>query len=163
MVKQFSALTAGAKNIKPQLIVGGYRNKQAAILQRRHERFPLNIGWDENHYLEDLVTQAVDIKKQLRNKLYGFAQASGAQGIPDQAEALFYHHSESLIHDALRHMDWRQSAATIKQLQQQLIRLSWHIVTEVTQPYQHEAKMIKALVITKKNLSVAFKKITGET
>ncbi len=163
VVKQFSALTAGAKDINPQLIVGGYRNKQASILQRRHELFPLNTGWDDNsHYLESLVIQAVEIKQQLRNKLYGFAKASGAEGIPDQAEALFYHHSETLIHEALRTMDWRQSAAMIKQLQQQLIRLSWQIVTEVTQPYQHEAKMIKALVITKKTLSVAFKKITGE-
>ncbi len=162
VVKQFSALTSNM-DIKPQLMVGGYRNKQASILQRRHELFPLNTGWDTNsHYLEDLVTQAVEIKKLLRNKLYGFAQTSGAEGIPDKAERLFYHHSEKLILDALRKMDWRESAEAIQNLKSQLIKLSWKIVEEVTRPYQHEAKMIKALVITKKTLSGAFKELQGE-
>lgn len=162
VVKQFSALTSGMK-IKPQLMVGGYRNKQASILQRRHELFPLNAGWDSSsEYLEDLVTQALEIKKLLRNKLYGFAQASGAEGIPDKAETLYYQHSEKLIVDSLRNMDWRESAEAIKNIKTQLINLSWQILEEVTRPYQHEAKMIKALVITKKTLSGGFKKLIGE-
>lgn len=164
VIKQFAELIANRKMKRPYLMVGGYRNKQASILQRRHELFPLNNGWENKrnqHHLESMVTQAIEIKQLLRNKLYGFAKASGAEGIPDQAEALFYHHSETLIHDTLREMDWQQSTKAIKDLQQQLMTLSWRIVAEVTQPYQHEAKMIKALSISKKTLGAAFKKIKG--
>ncbi len=163
VVRQFSALTSDIKDITPQLIVGGYRNKQASILQRRHELFPLNSGWESNsNHFEELINQAVEIKKLLRNKLYGFAQASGAEGVPDRAERLFYHNSEKIILDSLRNIDWRKSAETIKQLKRQLIKLSWNIVDEVTRPYQHEAKMIKALTITRKTLAGGFSKLTGE-
>jgi len=161
VVTQFRLMSRGAPM---QLLVGGYRNKQASILQRRHELLPLPAGWE--HHLADLkqvIDLAIEIKSALRNKLYGFAKGSGAGGVYDQAEHLFYHHSEHLIHACFRQMGREEAARTRRELRDQLIHLSWEIFEEVTQPYRHEPKMIKALAIARKTLSKAFKKLRGET
>jgi CRISPR system Cascade subunit CasA len=143
-----------------QLIVGGYRNKQASILQRRHELFPLRPGWDKNDaQITVLVTTALDIKDQLRKKLYGFAKASGAHGVNEKAELLYYHQSEPLIHKTLREIDWDDAGPQLQGLQQELIDLSWVIFDQVTHPYAHEPKMIKALATARRNLRTAFKKL----
>jgi len=146
-----------------QLIVGGYRNKQASILQRWHEFFPLRPGWDnKGEQIARLVGMALEIKTQLRNKLFGFAKASGATGVNEKAEALYYHQSEPLIHATLREIDWSEAGGTIDRLRDDLIRLSWEIFCQVTRPYAHEPKMIEALARAKRNLAGAFKQLQGD-
>ncbi|QQZ30078.1 type I-E CRISPR-associated protein Cse1/CasA [Thiothrix subterranea] len=159
VVRQFHEMVASN-----QLIVGGYRNKQAAILQRRHDVFPLKAGWDKNGaQITALVNSAYEIKNLLRNKLYGFVKASGAEGVHEQAETIFYHQSEFLIHQALREVDWADAAQYIQSLRNKLICLSWSIFAQVTQPYSHEPKMIKALAIAKLTLGKEFSKLKGES
>ena len=143
-----------------QLIVGGYRNKQASILQRRHEYFPLRPGWDQNGaYISTLVNVTLEIKTLLRNKLYGFAKASGATGVNEKAEAIYYHQSEPLIHRTLREIDWSQPQDRLSRLTDDLIDLSRGIFGQVTRPYSHEPKMIKALATAKATLAQAFSKL----
>ncbi len=145
-----------------QLIVGGYRNKQASILQRRHEFFPLRPGWDKKgEKITFLVERALEIKTLLRNKLFGFAKASGATGINEKAEAYFYHQSEPLIHQALREIDWNEPDRQLARLRDELIDLSWKIFDQVTRPYAHEPKMIQALATAKTTLGAGFKKLKG--
>jgi CRISPR system Cascade subunit CasA len=152
-----------ATNGKPlNLMVGGYRNKQASILQRRHELLALSGGWEEHlDPLKETVEAAIQVKTALRGKLYGFAKASGASAVPDQAEALFYRNSEDLIHENLRPMDWREVTAAKKEMVQKLIRLSWDIFERAIKPYQHEPKMILAIAVAKRSLGKEFKKIQG--
>ncbi len=196
VVTQFRGMSRGAPM---QLLVGGYRNKQASILQRRHELLPLSAGWD-NHLdgLKQTIQYPLDIKKSLVQSTCLFGIIAGAakrnrkknrsitpdglklyknsldkypfsnfeeffDGIHQKAEALFYHNSEHLIHACFRRMDWEEAARTRRELRDQLIHLSWKIFEEVTQPYRHEPKMIKALAIARKTLSKAFKKLRGET
>ena len=145
-----------------QLIVGGYRNKQASILQRRHELFPLRPGWDKKGMqITAFVERGLEIKTLLRNKLYGFAKATGAEGINEKAEALYYHRSEPLIHQTLREIDWSEAAVTLNRLRDELIRLSWDIFDQVTRPYAHEPRMLQALATAKRSLGTAFKKLKG--
>lgn len=142
------------------LMVGGYRNKKASILQRRHELLALAGGWEKSsESLKQIIETAVQIKTALRGKLYGFAKASGASAVPDQAEALFYHNSEHLIHESLRNMDWREAKIEKEALVKKLIQLSWEIFREVTKPYQHEPKMILAIAVATRTLGREFKKI----
>jgi len=159
VVSQYRRLTHG----KPlNLIVGGYRNKQASILQRRHELLGLAGGWENNaDSLKDVIDTALHIKAALRGKLYGFSKTSGASAVPDQAEAMFYDHSEQMIHESLRSMDWRESKKAKEELVKKLIRLSWNIFNEVTKPYQHEPKMIRAIAVAKRTLGKEFRKIEG--
>lgn len=146
------------------LMVGGYRNKQASILQRRHELLALSGGWENNlNDLKSLIENALLIKTALRNKLYGFAKTSGAGNVPQQAESIFYHNSEALIHACLRSMDWRKVAETREQLVQDLIQLSWNIFEQVIRPYQHEPKMILAIAVARRTLGREFRKIKGDT
>jgi len=50
-----------------QLIVGGYHNKQATILERRHELFPLKPGWETgDEMVRKYVSSALEIKQILR-------------------------------------------------------------------------------------------------
>ena len=143
-----------------QLIVGGYQNKQASILQRRHEYFPLRSGWDKGGvYISAIVDMALEIKSLLRNKLYGFAKASGATGVNEKAEALYYHQSEPMIHQALREIDWSQPGNRLPMLRDELIHLSWDIFEQITRPYSHEPKMIKALAKARATLGHAFYKL----
>ena len=145
-----------------QLIVGGYRNKQASILQRRHELFPLRPGWDKKgEQITAFVGVGLEIKILLRNKLYGFAKATGAEGINEKAETLYYHQSEPLIHQTLREIDWSDAGATLDRLRDELIRLSWDIFEQVTRPYAHEPRMLQALATAKRSLGTAFKKLKG--
>ncbi len=151
------------RNGKPlHLIVGGYRNKQASILQRRHELLSLADGWEGNgQTLKDIIDSAVKIKSALRGKLYGFAKKSGASVVPEQAESMFYHNSEQMIHESLRQMDWRESKKAKEELVKKLIQLSRDIFKKVTRPYQHEPKMILAIAVAKRTLSKEFRKIQG--
>ncbi len=145
-----------------QLIVGGYRNKQASILQRRHELFPLRSGWDKRgEQITTFVGLGLEIKTLLRNKLYGFAKTTGAQGVNEKAEALYYHQSEPLIHQTLREIDWSETGSALDRLRDELIQLSWAIFEQVTRPYAHEPKMIEALAKAKQSLGAGFKKLKG--
>jgi len=144
------------------LTVGGYRNKQASILQRRHELLTLAEGWENSlDDLKGIVESALKIKSALRNKLYGFAKASGASSVPNEAESLFYHNSETMIHNQLYEVSWQKAAMAKNKLIQDLISLSWEIFGQVIRPYQHEPKMILAIAIARKTLGREFRKIQG--
>ena len=59
---------------KIELIVGGYRNNQATILERRHELFSLAQGWDiHGETIQQIVNSGLAYKTALRKALYLFA------------------------------------------------------------------------------------------
>jgi len=160
IINQFRSMM---RNTPLVLMVGGYRNKQSSILQRRHELITLSIGWDESlKALNSVIESAMQVKAALRNKLYGFAKSSGAGGLPAEAEAIFYNRSEPLIHSRLRHMDWREAVQEKAFLVQELIQLAWDIFTQILKPYKHEPKMIHAIAIARRTMGKEFRKIKGE-
>ncbi len=145
------------------MLVGGYRNKKASILQRRHELISLSDGW--SNYLDELhnlIESAMEIKSALRKKLYGFAKKCGASGLPLEAEISYYNQTESVIHTRLRHMDWREAKEERIRMVEELIRISRRIFEDVVRPYKHEPKMIQALATARKNMAIEFNRIKGE-
>jgi CRISPR system Cascade subunit CasA len=66
VVIQFGGLQSYGEPL--YLLVGGYRNKQAAVLERRHELFNLAQGWTEHG---NEVSEIVNLALQGRNALYG--------------------------------------------------------------------------------------------
>lgn len=155
VIRQFSQL-----GIESSLLVGGYRNKQASILQRRHELFPLSTHWEKSGpQLTALVEAAKEIKMLLRNKLYGFAKETGAAHVHEQAESIFYQRSEALIHQSLRYIEWSETPKHIRALRTELIKLSWEIFEQVTLPYRNDLGMLKALSVSRKTLGSGFKKL----
>lgn len=145
------------------LIIGGYRNKQASILERRHELLSLSEGWEtQGKTIQIIIELALNIKKTLRNQLYGFGKNIGIEGLADQGELLFYQRTESMIHQLFRTMKWSEARETKKLLAKQLIEIALAIFEDVTHPYQHEPKMIKAFVTSKNSLRNHFFKSQKE-
>ncbi len=137
------------------LMVGGYRNNQASILERRHELFSIAKEW-QNH--DRLISKVVDdgfgYKTELRKKLFGFFKATGA-AVQDQAEQRFYKQTEPLVHNMLRNMNFKENKAAFADYHQQLRDTTRSIFKQVTEPYQNEPKMIRALAIARRGLEKA--------
>lgn len=134
------------------LMIGGYRNNQASILERRHELFSIAKEWESNDALiERVVNTGLAYKTELRKKLYGFFKATGA-AVQDPAEHRFYKQTEPLVHDMLRNMNFKESKVAFANYHQQLRETTREIFNQVTEPYQNEPKMIQALVIARRGL-----------
>ena len=89
------------------MLVGGFRNKQASILDRHHEMFSIAEEWQDNDGKVDaIVTTGLAYKTELRKKLYGFYKATGVV-LYEVAEKRFYSETEGLIHDLLREMKFK--------------------------------------------------------
>lgn len=149
-----------------QLIIGGYRNNQAKIEQRRHEILSLAQGWDDENglaHIKNLVKLGLSYKKELQNNLYGLAKKIGGQhgltGLSYRGQELFYQQSEPLIHSQISQIDWRQAEQKIGNLKMMLNRLCRNIFDHLVLPYEHDPKFLKAIVVSRFRLNVALNKI----
>lgn len=134
------------------MMVGGYRNNQAAILERRHELFDLAKGWAENDdTVGDIVKYGSGYLKALRGKLYGISKKSGLN-LHDAAEKMFYKHTESLIHGLLREIDFGQVNAAFSDYHQRLGKTSLDIFDQMVEPYQETPALIKPIAIARRSL-----------
>jgi CRISPR system Cascade subunit CasA len=142
------------------LLVGGYRARQASVLERRHEMFSLAAGWVENvDKLDRFVILAIETKEILRKKVYGFGKTVGMSGLSSTAEKLFYQNSETMVHQCLRSLKWSETQSEFQNLHNQLGKLALGVLEEVTLPYRHEVKMIRALVVARRTLASALSKL----
>jgi len=159
---------AGELRIRPlHLLVGGYRNKQASVLERRHELISLAAGWDGEGRLKDLVDLGLAAKKALHGKLYFAVQGKqdkGLQGIAvpihETGERLFYAQMEALI------LDTFSDQATFHQWQERcsdyVDALAEHcrsIFEELTEPYAIKPELIPIIAWTKRSLNADLKKL----
>jgi len=142
------------------LIVGGYRTKQAAVLQRRHDLISMSAGWAGNLLrVEKFIGLALVFKDHIRKKIYGFGKKVGVPGLAGKAEELFYQRSENLIHSRLRKMNWRESVVEVSNIYEELKAVCEAVFDDITAPYQNDPKMIKALVTSRKTLAGAMTKL----
>jgi CRISPR system Cascade subunit CasA len=158
VVSQFRSVFEGEEL---HLIVGGYRNKQASILERRHELFSLAQGWGENlEHVRRMVELAADVKTILRGKTYGFGKQIGLDGLAQCAEQRFYQASESSIHQILRRMDWREKRDARHAFLVRLCELAKEIFDNLVEPYQTAPKMLRAAVISRRSLEKDLRRLT---
>lgn len=142
------------------LIVGGYRTKQASVLQRRHDLISMSAGWSGNlATMERYIDLALEFKEHIRKKMYGFGKKVGVTGLAAKAEGLFYQRSENLIHLRLRKMNWRESAAELGNMYEELKTVCDAVFEETTASYQNDPKMIKAFVTSRRTLAGAINKL----
>jgi len=142
------------------LIVGGYRTKQASVLQRRHDLVSLAAGWAGNlSTVEKFIRLALEFKEHIRKKMYGFGKKVGVSGLAGKAEHLFYQRSEDMIHDRLRKMNWRETTAELGIMYEELKTVCEAVFEETTASYQNDPKMIRALVISRKTLAGGINKL----
>ena len=152
------------------LIVGGYRNKQASVLERRHELITLAAGWnDEEKRLEDLVNLGLVAKKALRGKLYFAAQGYKDKNLPgigvpihEIGERLFYARTEHAI------LTTFSSRATFDNGNWQARRAAYidrlatncrDIFEELTEPYAMKPELIPIIAWARRSLNADLKKL----
>ena len=148
------------------LIIGGYRNNQAKIEQRRHEFLSLAQGWDDENgqtHIINLVSLGLNYKTELRKKLYGLARKIGGEhgliGLSDKGQELFYQQSELLIHSQIAQMDWQQADQKMETFKNSLNKLCMNIFDQLVLPYEHDPKFLSAIVVSRAGLNAALKKV----
>jgi len=144
---------------KIQLIVGGYRNNQATVLERRHELFSLAQGWAEHgDVIHQIIANGLAYKTAIRKALYLFAvgikdkvNGSGVN-LCDLVEGNYYQQTESLLHQSLATMNYEAPMEAQQTLNDQLKSVVTELFNQVTEPYRQEPKMLKALALARRSL-----------
>lgn len=156
VVKQLKSF--GVKRL--DLMVGGYRNNQATVLERRHEMYSLANGWQKNTQLVDeLINLAQEYKKALRKALYLFGEgikdrfAGAGVNLTEQYEAHFYRQTEQLMHESLAELDFSQPSSALDRLSSVLKKQVVRLFDQAVSPYQQEPKMLKALASSRRLLN----------
>ncbi len=160
---------ARALEIAPlHLLVGGYRNKQAAVIERRHELMTLGRGWAGNTDAIRLVVETgLAAKDALRHKLYFAVKGSKDKGlegvaapIHEIAEAHFYARTESLMLDVIADeqtfADWGSARNGL------IDNLSMHcrrIFAELTDPYSLKPELIPIIAWARRSLNNELKRL----
>ncbi len=154
---------------KIQLIVGGYRNNQATVLERRHELFSLAQGWAQHGVvIQQIITDALAYKTALRKAFYLFAvgikdKVHGAGvNLCDVVESNYFQQSENVLHTSLASVNFSQPDHALRQQNSQLKRLAMDLFEQFTEPYRQEPKMLKALALARRSLHKSLKELEPE-
>ena len=153
------------------LLIGGYRTKQASVLERRHEMISLAQGWrDDKDRLPKLVGICKDAKTVLRGKLYFAVRGNKDKGlkgigaaIHETAEKLFYARTESLIYDTFSNELTSKEWATVRStFAKQVGDHCRDIFDELTNPYAMKPELIPIIAWARRNLNTDLKKLLEE-
>lgn len=154
----------GAKRL--DLMVGGYRNNQATVLERRHEMYSLASNWQENtQIVDELINLAQNYKKTLRKALYLFGEgikdrfAGAGVNLTEQYDALFYQQTEQLMHQSLADIDFAHPSPALDILAAALKTEVLKLFEQAVSPYQQEPKMLKALASSRRLLNKYLKEL----
>ncbi|MBF6649271.1 type I-E CRISPR-associated protein Cse1/CasA [Methylobacter sp. BlB1] len=149
-----------------QLIIGGYRNNQATILERRHELFSLAQGWAEHgDVIQQIIDDGLAYKTALRKALYLFAagikdkvNGSGVN-LCDPVESAYYQCTENLVHNSLAAVKFEAPQEELQELNAQLKAIVTNLFNQATEPYRQEPKMLKALALARRSLHKSLKEL----
>ena len=110
-----------------QFVIGGYRNNQATVLERRHEFYSLADGWAEHgEVIHDIVSTGLGYKTALRKALYLFAvgikdKIKGAGvNLCEPGDALYFQQTEQQVHETLGSIDFAAPQPAMDNLHRQL-------------------------------------------
>lgn len=154
-------------DIKLHLLIGGYRTKQASVLERRHEMISLAQGWHDQGRLSRLVEIGNEAKKALSGKLYSAVQGNKEKrlkgigaAIHETAEKLFYARTESLIHETFSYELTFQEWATARSVfAKQLAEYCCAIFEELTDPYAMKPELIPVVAWARRSMNTDLKKL----
>lgn len=149
-----------------QLLVGGYRNKKASVIERRHELFSFAPGWEDgDEQLADLVDLGIAVAKLLRGSLYltvkGQKDRFKGLGVPvhELAEQAYYYRSETLIHTALREVDYEAYQQRRRQLAEGLAALARTLYREAVAAYVHAPELVHGIAAGRARLTNGLQKL----
>ncbi|WP_422449901.1 MULTISPECIES: type I-E CRISPR-associated protein Cse1/CasA [unclassified Endozoicomonas] len=146
-----------------QFIIGGYRNKQATVLERRHEFFSLADGWAEHgEVIHHIIETGLGYKTALRRALYLFAEGikdknreikGAGVNLCQSGDDLYFQQTEQWIRDIFADIDFSEPLPAMDRLRFQLKQTIQALFDQLTQPYRQEPKMLKALALARRSLN----------
>lgn len=151
----------GGKAQRLSLLVGGYRNKQASILERRHEVFTLNHGWDRHtEEIKQLVKLGVGYGDALNKAIYVFVKGikdlkvKGA-GVKLQqiAERRYYRRTESIVLDVLAQIDFENAALELIRMGDKLTGIVKDLFEELIRPYLNDPELVRTMAVARRTLN----------
>ncbi|CAG0904889.1 unnamed protein product, partial [Cyprideis torosa] len=178
VVKQFKSYL-GSNSKQVQLIVGGYRNFSAKIIERRHELISLSHGWESHgNVVHELVDHALKYLGSLSSALYtaseGIKSSDGMikgigfkykvkqkmhYSLQDLGKVQFYRRSEDLVIRALADIYFNEPVPTFIMLDKGLKRICESVFAELTSPYQHDPELFRTLAIARRSLQKHIREI----
>lgn len=158
VVRQAQGLVRGLR-----LNIGGYRNNQASILERRHEVIFLNDGWStKTGVLHELVGLATGYRDALNKALYvfsnGYKEAKGTKikgagvSVHEVAKEQFYRRSEDTVLDTLAQIDFTNPAPELLAMGEKLNRIAVQLFDESVRPYLNDPELVRTTAISRKTL-----------
>ncbi len=155
------------------LLVGGYRTKQASVLERRHEFFNLAEGWEEEgrDRVRQLVQLGINAKKVLRGRLYYAVQGDSKKGMKglgvalhETGDKLFYAQTETLFHETLREkLSFKEWKAGKGEFTRRIVDTCKDIYNDLTAPYTHKPELIPIIAWARRSLNSELAKLTEGT
>ena len=171
-----------------ELLVGGYRNNQAAILERRHEVLILNQGWETHtSQVHELVEHGLKYKEKLCHALFIFSddpkrkekkfsaspkrivrkgvnlvykeKKKSYHALVKNGETQFYRRSEDLMMKSLANVDFNNTLPTFLKMDAKLKEICESVFMELTSPYQHDPELFRTLAIARRSLRKDMKEI----
>jgi len=145
-----------------RLIVGGYRNKMASILERRHELIDLNKGW---HLQPNLIQEFVDLgmgyKTALRKALFvfhkGLKDIKGAGvAVHEIGETQFFRSTDGLMQKALAEAHFEEPERLAEDKDTLRAALKQHTKTifeEQTRPYLNDPELIRTMAVARRTMN----------
>lgn len=158
-----AAWTAALPGAQPlNLLVGGYRNNQANVIERRHELFSFAPGWeDAQAQIEACVGDALAVRSALRGSLYWAAKGQKDHfkglgvAVHEPADGRFLARSGTLLLAELREIDWAHEDWSIRldAYRAALVTLAEAIFAEAVAPYRHDPELIHAIAAARSKLA----------
>jgi|SRR6056297_291922 len=145
-----------------RLAVGGYRNNQASVIERRHEHFDLNKGWHQHpNLINEFVELGLGHKSALRKSLYvfykGMKEVKGAGvAVQELGEVQFYRRTDSLMQKTLAEANFydpEQLAHDKDILRSALKQHCLQIFQEQVSPYLHDPELIRTMAVARRTLN----------
>lgn len=165
VVTQYNALYSSEPL---HLVIGGYRNKQAAILQRRHELYSLPAGWNDNFRdrINEIIEIGLEAEEILSKKVLFPAFKSKKKGerslklaIDSKASTSYFHLTEPVIHGMLRKTSLKEYVTAKNIFIENISDLCLEIFDRVTLPYIHKPELISTITLAHNKLEKLLNKL----
>lgn len=146
-----------------RLNIGGYRNNQASIVERRHEIIFLNDGWSsKTGVVNELVGLAIGYRDALNKALFvfsnGFKDAKGSKikgagvSVHEVAKEQFYRCTEDTVLDSLASIDFANPAPVLLAMGERLRLFDIELFENSVRPYLNDPELVRTMAISRNTL-----------
>lgn len=171
VILQARKIFGAEKSSRLHLVVGGYRNHQASVLERRHEVFTLNHGWEKNSkVIQHLVLTGRGYRDALKSALFSFENGNKKSAVKGSGikmnssiEAQYYRRSEATIQDTLGRIDFENPESVLSRMRKALKQIVVELFDEAVRPYLNDPELIRSRAVARRVLQKHIKDLEPQT